>query len=523
MGTANTILRNIASNWVGFAVSALLTLILTPYVLHSLGASRYGIWAITASVIGYYGLLDFGIRGAINQYLTRFIALGDHKAASECLSTAVAVLAGVALACGLITFVVAHLAPQALNLPADALDEAFWTITIVGLTAAVQLVAFPFMSVFVATQRFDYANAIGVSTRLVSALLVFAALENGYGLIGVSAATCSANLLDYGLRWLVARRLAPFLKLSAQGVSRTRLRELGGFGIWTFLLSVNTTLYRHAQPLIIGALMPISAVGHYALAVGLIQQIVAVLAPIGQVIYPAATSLHAHGSPDSLRRLYHDGARLMMLVMICVVLIAAVWADDFYRLWLGERYLRENPYPSLALLLQLLLLSVVTNYTSNVAAQLLMGAGHIRPFSLLLLIGSALNLSLSVLLVGPYGLVGIAIATVIASVVIDLIAIPVLLQLKLGLSVAQFARSACARPLAVGCLLAVVLAGLSQVGRATSWAELIVQGACAALAASLLVIGIGIRKTERERFIIKPLSRLTRRTGVSPHPGGGSP
>jgi O-antigen/teichoic acid export membrane protein len=522
MGTANTILRNVASNWIGFAVNALLTLILTPYVLHALGPSRYGIWAITASVIGYYGLLDFGIRGAINQYLTRFIAVGDHKAARECLSTAVAVLAGIAAACGLITVVVAYLAPQALNLPADALDEAFWTIMIVGTTSAVQMVAFPFMSVFVATQRFDYANAIGVSTRLVSALLVFAALEQGYGLLGVSAATCSANLLDYALRWMVARRLAPSLRVSVQMVSRTRLKELGGFGIWTFLLSVNSTLYQHAQPIIIGTLMPISAVGHYALAVGLIQQIVAVLAPIGQVIYPAATSLHARGSPDALRRLYHDGARLMMLVMVCVVLIAAFWADDFYRLWLGERYIRESPYPSLALLLQILLLSVVTNYTSNVAAQLLMGAGHIRPFSLLLLIGSVLNLGLSVLLIGRYGLIGIAIATVIASLVIDLIGIPLLLQRKLGLSVTEFARSACSRPLAVGCLLAVVLTGISHVGRATSWAELIAQGTCAALAASLLVIGIGIRKTERERFITKPLSRLTRRMRVSPHAGGGS-
>ena len=432
-----------------------------------------------------------------------------------------AVLSGVAAACALITVVVAHVAPQALNMPADAGDEAFWTIMIVGMTSAVQLVAFPFMSVFVATQRFDYANAIGVGTRLVSALLVFWALESGYGLIGVSAATCSANLLDYGLRWMVARRLAPLLKASVQVISRTRLKELGGFGIWTFLTSVNSTLYQHAQPLIIATLMPISAVGHYALAVGLIQQIVGVLAPIGQVMYPAATSLHARGSRDTLRRLYHDGARLTMLVMVCVVLIAAVWADDFYRVWLGERYLRESPYPSLALLLQILLLSVVTNYTSNMASQLLMAAGHIRPLSLLLLIGSALNVGLSVLLIGPYGLIGIAIATVVASLVIDLIAIPVLLQLKLGLRVAEFARSACSRPLVVGCLLALVLTGISRVGQATGWAELIALGMCAALAAALLVIGIGIRGTERERFVTKPLGRLIRRTRVSLHAGRG--
>jgi O-antigen/teichoic acid export membrane protein len=204
-----------------------------------------------------------------------------------------------------------------------------------------------------------------------------------------------------------------------------------------------------------------------------------------------------------------------MLVMICVVLIAAFWADDFYRVWLGERYIRESPYPSLALLLQILLLSMVTNYTSNTASQLLVGAGHIRPVSLLLLIGSTLNLSISVLLIGPYGLIGIAIATVVASVVIDLIAIPVLLQVKLGLSVVDFLRNSCARPLVVGCLLALALTGISRMGQATGWAELILQGMCAALAAALLLVIFGIRSAERERFLTKPLSRLIRRTRVS--------
>jgi hypothetical protein len=58
-------------------------------------------------------------------------------------------------------------------------------------------------------------------------------------------------------------------------------------------------------------------------------------------------------------------------------------------------------------------------------------------------------------------------------------------------------------------------------GQATGWTELIVQGMCAALAAAVLVIGVGIRGAERERFITKPLSRLIRRMGVSPHAGGG--
>ena len=93
MSRSSTILRNVASNWAGFAVNAAVTLVLTPFVLRELGPARYGVWILTSSIIGYYGLLDIGFRGGVTQFLTRYIAVGDYPKASECISSAVAVLA----------------------------------------------------------------------------------------------------------------------------------------------------------------------------------------------------------------------------------------------------------------------------------------------------------------------------------------------------------------------------------------------------------------------------------------------
>jgi len=75
---SSVILRNVASNWVGFALNAAVTLALTPFILRELGTARYGIWILTSSLIGYYGLLDLGFRAGVTQYLTRFMAVGDY-------------------------------------------------------------------------------------------------------------------------------------------------------------------------------------------------------------------------------------------------------------------------------------------------------------------------------------------------------------------------------------------------------------------------------------------------------------
>ena len=93
MSRAGTILRNVASIWLGFAVNAAVTLALTPFVLRHLGTAGYGIWVLSSSIIGYYGLLDLGFRAGVTQHLTRYLAIGEDVKASECMSSAIAALA----------------------------------------------------------------------------------------------------------------------------------------------------------------------------------------------------------------------------------------------------------------------------------------------------------------------------------------------------------------------------------------------------------------------------------------------
>jgi hypothetical protein len=44
------LVRNIVSNWIGFAVQVAVVFFLTPFVLHSLGDARYGIWALVTGL-----------------------------------------------------------------------------------------------------------------------------------------------------------------------------------------------------------------------------------------------------------------------------------------------------------------------------------------------------------------------------------------------------------------------------------------------------------------------------------------
>jgi O-antigen/teichoic acid export membrane protein len=508
MSRSAVILRNVASNWVGFAVNAGVTLVLTPFVLSHLGPARYGLWILASSIIGYYGLLDIGFRAGVTQYLTRYIAIGDRTRASQCLSSAVAVLASLGALMFCLSLGAAYLAPQFFAQSTDLEREAFWCILIIGSSSGIQFALQPFSSVFTATQRFDIANAIGISTRLLTAGAIVIALRNNLGLVGLSSATCAASAIDYVIRWRIASRLAPELEVSMRQAGWERVREISAFGAWNFLASINTFVYQHVPNIVIASVMPVAAVGHYALTTGLTRHINSVLNPVPQVLYPAATELHMRGERRALERLYHDGSRLMLLVMITVVLVAAFWAEDFYRLWIGIDYLSGVPFHSVALLFEVLLISVFTNYSSTIAAQILTGAGHVRTVSTALICGSLLNLGISIALINQYGLLGVAIATVTASVIVDLIVMPVMLQRRVGLSVAAFVKHALPRPMLVAAIEAVLFAAIHLMPRPQHWFELVGQGVVAGAGATVIVLWVGLTADERNRLLLGPLSRL---------------
>ena len=53
MASFNTIVKNVASNYVGVMGSIVIAFFLSPYLVHTLGDTGYGVWSIIASLTAY--------------------------------------------------------------------------------------------------------------------------------------------------------------------------------------------------------------------------------------------------------------------------------------------------------------------------------------------------------------------------------------------------------------------------------------------------------------------------------------
>jgi O-antigen/teichoic acid export membrane protein len=484
---------------------------LTPFVLHQLGIERYGIWVLITSLIGSYGMLDFGFRAGVNQSLIRSISASDFARASRVLSSALFALSSVGIVGLIVTAGAALFVPPALDIPIGARTEALYCILVVGFAASLQIAASPFASVFVAIQRFDIFNLIGISMRLLSALGVVISLELGYGLVGVAAATAGTTALGCILRYIVATKMAPQLRISRRHFSVQELRVIATFGLWNFLITISEYGYLHLLPVLIALYMPVSAVGHYALAAGLWQHLQNLLQPIGRVIYPAAAELHVQGDSKRLYRLYRDGTRLMLLVAISLVTVAFIWADDFYRMWIGEQYLSGDPFVSVSTLLRVLLIATVLAASANFASQILLAAGHIRQLAILKFCSISTTLLLSAMIMGKLGLIALPVSVVLAVAIFDFVAVPAILWKVAGLNIGFFSRVGRFPILLTAPLLALILLVWRLVWAPQTWLDLILQGAVAAFIIVAVVYYIGITAVERRQILLDPARKVLSR------------
>jgi len=70
---------------------------LSPFLIHTLGDTRYGVWSVVSALTGYMSLLDLGISSAVAKYVAKHKALNDYKAINVVIGSSLVVLMSVAL------------------------------------------------------------------------------------------------------------------------------------------------------------------------------------------------------------------------------------------------------------------------------------------------------------------------------------------------------------------------------------------------------------------------------------------
>lgn len=418
MNVAKVVIRNVAASWFGFGVNLAVVFFLTPYMIHHLGTELYGLWLALQSIVGYYGLVDVGLRAGMTQTITRHIANGDDNGVVKHISVAVPVLAGLGLLVVFIACVIGLLVPSFIEISADLKPWVVWIVVAKAAAFGMQLIFAPFGAVLIGLQRFDIENAFVVVSRILYAVFIFTVLHYGGGLLGIAIVTLLMNVFDGILRFARARHMYPALKRVGMRWDKRELSELWKFGLWNSMVHVGRQFIFFSDALVVAWLFNPAAVVPFGVAGSMIEHCNKLVTQGVRVLFPTMTHLKSAKNLSVQRDLYMTATRLIAGLSIAFLIFGSFWIKPFLVLWLGDRQQNQIIFDSAPSIFTVLGLASIFVGLHRAGSQLLIAHSQVKTIAYLYFAEGITNLGLSLSLGYSFGLIGVAYGTLLPAMLV---------------------------------------------------------------------------------------------------------
>ncbi|HEX9142879.1 MAG TPA: MATE family efflux transporter, partial [Candidatus Binatia bacterium] len=130
------IIKNIGSSWFALGINVAVGIFLSPFILHRLGDTAFGIWVIIFSVTGYYGLFDLGVRSSIVRYVSKSLATANREDLARLINTSLFIYTCIGVASLAVTGVLSSYVDTLFRIPPEFHATARWLLLMVGTSLA---------------------------------------------------------------------------------------------------------------------------------------------------------------------------------------------------------------------------------------------------------------------------------------------------------------------------------------------------------------------------------------------------
>ncbi len=493
MSVLKTISRNIFSNYVGIGGSIVIAFLLSPFLIHTLGDTNYGVWSVIAALTGYMALLDLGVSSAVAKYVAKYKALDDYPSLNKVMNTGLLILISVGILLICVSPMIASGMVRFFGFENELGETVSKLILIASFDIAIFVTTNVLAGAYFGFQRYEVINAVNLSVGIMKALAFYWALSNGYGLLAMGVISLISNIMITSALFLVLKKIEPKVRLNPARASRSTAISIVDYSKYTFLSMLAMQLVYYSDAFVIGYFLSAAAITIYTIPWSLTEYTNKLMLAITQTFVPVFSQQDATESNQEIYSTYITGTKFMLVLsnLLCLGILAN--GDYFIALWMGEKYAVQC-----SALLMVLFTTQLIKGPQLLSYSILLGTANHKRYSFYNFGFSLLNLMLSIMLVQKYGLIGVAVATAITQITMYGIVTPILTSRAINSSLTDYFKQTYLRVLPASVLLFVLLKYFATVRTPDSYIILLSQAAAATMVYLVAVYFTLLDSSERK-------------------------
>ena len=489
--------KNISASSVAYVIRIVVTFLFVPFITSVLGDARYGVWVIIFQTINYFTLLDLGLTSAITRYVSKYLSERDYPLINRVLNTSTLLyfVIGTVVATGIYLFATLFFGYFRVGDPA-MIEEGRRALIVLGVFMAFNFYLLPFGNSLGAFQRFDLARGLAVGEEVLRTIMMVWLLRQGYGLVSLAMTLLLFTIIRHVVSFVILRRLHPEVCPGRGFIDKETAGMLFRYSRVTFAIVAGWLVIFNTDAFLLGLVGSSALAGVYNPGAQLLLYVRNAVNAIAQPLTPMVSHLESTSGVEAVKRLYLKSLRYVSFLSFMLSASVILYAHDFVALWLMPEF------GAAADVMQVLAVGSAIFLPQIIGNAVLFGIGKHRYILYVVICEAVAKIILALCLIGPYGLLGMAVASALPQFILYLSLYPYFMSRVLGLSFMRLMS----RVLGMGLLAAVVTVVVST-GMRIIWPPL----SWLAFAFNVIVVLVCLMLTAW--FVIEPgdKDRLRRR------------
>ena len=388
----------------GLVVSTVILAIGTIIIAHLLGPSNYGLYAIALTAPNLISIFrDWGINTAMIKYSAQYNSENDVTKIRSIFVSGVLFEIVLGLSLSILSYVLAPFLAMSFNRPAIAqlIQIASFFILAGALINAAT-------AAFTGLEKMHLYSFMLIIQAIIKTILIVALVLLGLGTLGAvtgyTVASLFTGLTAIFLMWTMYKSLPKPTHSKLEIIAN--IKTMFKYGLPLSIGNISSGFQTQICSYILAIYVLNNAtIGNYNVAVNFVVLITFFATPVTTMLFPAFSKLDSQKDKETLKNVFQFSVKYATLIVVPVTAMVIALAQPAIGTIFGDKYVQAPLF--LALLAASYLYAALGNLS---VSNLITGQGYTTFLLKLTILGVAIGVPLSFVLISKFGVIGLIVA-----------------------------------------------------------------------------------------------------------------
>ena len=325
---------NLIANVVSYSTTILISFILTPYLVRTLGKDTYSFYPLANNFVNYMGIVTVALNSMASRFITIEISKKNMQQANVYFSSVFFsnVIMSLVLLVPMIIIVV--FLNSFLNIPIGIVFSVKLLFSLTFISMIVSVLTSVFGVAVFAVNRLEYKSALDIGIGILRVLLyvvLFYFFKPNLAFVGLVGLILA--IITFMVQVLYTRKLLPEIKVSTQYFNWKFVKEVLFSGMWNSVYQLGGILLGSLGILLSNMMIDANASGDYSIAQTVPGFINGIIGMLTSVFLPQITIKYATGSKEDVINEVKKSQKIMGLVTNVPIVVFIAVSVNFFTLW----------------------------------------------------------------------------------------------------------------------------------------------------------------------------------------------